>query len=170
MSPAGGHIRLKFSLQYPPNCQPFHHHCTCDCIHKSFSWIFQFSSFHRSPEAEMTVFQLFRFSVFLFVLKTYETKQTQGKSGKKNVVLCQPNHHQAGKWEPRFLNILSYNCQNNTSIQGIKETSLIFFLLFFVVFCQSIIFSCSPTAVVLYGNEGSGQSDAEKETVSNMCS
>ncbi|XP_015770721.1 PREDICTED: uncharacterized protein LOC107349099 [Acropora digitifera] len=66
----------------------------------------------------MTVFQLFRFYVFLFVLKTYETKQTQGKGGKKNVVLCQPNHHQA--------------------------------------------------AVVLYGNEGSGQSDAEKETLNAL--
>lgn len=67
----------------------------------------------------MTIFQLFRLYVFLFVLKTYETKQTQGKSGKKNVVVYQPNHHQAGKWEPRFLNILSFNCQNNTSIHGL---------------------------------------------------
>lgn len=37
-----------------------------------------------------------------------------------------------------------------------------------MVFCQSITFSCSPTAVVLYGNEGSGQSDAEKETLNAL--
>lgn len=102
-----------------------------------------FPPFIKAPslQGEMTVFPLFRFSVFLFVLKTYETKQTHGKGGKKNVVLCQPNHHQAGKWGSYILNILNCYFQNNTSVHGeCNKTSLIFSTFFVVVFCQPITF------------------------------